>query len=91
MYFITKQFGDSAPQNSLEKALTPFKIKILNAIGDSALLDKGSLLDKVTSYVRENPTTKEEEIDSYVQQMLGEIKINTKRTGPKIERIIQQY
>lgn len=91
MYFITKQFGDTAPQDSLEKVLTPFKIKILNAIGDAAMLEKGSLLDKITGYFKENPTSSEEDISGYVQKELGVIKNNLKRTAPKLERIIDQY
>jgi hypothetical protein len=91
MFFITNQFGETAPQESLEKALTPLKVKILNSIGDSAMLEKGSLLDKVTAYFKENPPEAKNDIDSYVQQILGQIKNNTKRTVPKLERIISQY
>lgn len=91
MFFVTRQFGETAPQESLEKALIPYKLKILNAIGDSALLDKGSLLDRITAYFAENPPEVESDIDQYVQQQLGEIKQNTKRTVPKLERIISLY
>lgn len=91
MFFVTKQFGDKEPQDFLEKALLPVKVKILNAIGDSALLEKGSLLDKVTAYFNENPPKQEDDIDQYVQHLLNEIKNNTKRTGPKMDRIITQY
>lgn len=91
MFFVTKQFGDTEPQSSLKKTLTPFKIKILNAIGDAAMLEKGSLLDKTTNYFRENPADSESDIEQYVQKTLTEIKNNTKRTAPKLERIISQY
>lgn len=91
MYFLTQQFGNTAPQDSLEKALTPLKNKILNSIGDAAMLDRGSLLDKITGYFKENPTSSEEEISQYVQKELGVIKNNLKRTVPKLERITEQY
>jgi hypothetical protein len=91
MFFITKQFGATEPLSSLKKTLTPFKIKILNAIGDAAMLDKGSLLDKTTTYFRENPADSESDIEQYVQRILSEIKNNTKRTAPKLERIVSQY
>ena len=91
MFFTVHQFGETAPSESLLKILNPLKIKILNAIGDSAMLAEGSLLEKIMTYFKENPTNSEDEIDQYVQKVLGEIKINLKRTVPKLERILSQY
>jgi len=91
MYFLVKQFNSSTiPQENLAKLITPLKMKILSYIAETAMLDKGSLLETVTTYFKENPTALEEDVEKYVQQLLTSIKINTKRALPKVNRLYTQ-
>lgn len=90
MFIIVSQFGKSEPQKLLNQTLTPLKTKILNNIGDAALLEKGSLLDKVCDYFRENPPDTTSDVETYVKQMLTKIRNNTKRSVPKLERVVTQ-
>ncbi len=84
--YAVSKFGDNAIQD-FHARLGNIKVKILNAVGDTAIQEKGSLKDKF-SQDKTIETMSEEEIDSYVRSELGSIKRDTLTKTKKIQSLL---
>ena len=85
---VVSQFSKgSAPVEAFQKRIGNINIKILNAVGDTAVDDKNSLKQTI---LLDPALTKmnEKEIDEYVRGKLVAIKNDTKANAKKIKNIL---
>jgi hypothetical protein len=87
---VVSQFGKGpAPVEAFQKRVGNINIKILNAVGDTAVDDKNSLKQ---TFILDPAVTKmtEKEIDEYVREKLVSIKNDTKSNAKKIKNILSR-
>lgn len=86
---VSKFNKSSAPVEAFQKRVGNLNIKILNAVGDTAVDDKNSLKQ---SFILDPAVAKmsAKEIDEYVRERLVSIKNETKANAKKIDNILSK-
>jgi len=82
---VVDQFGESdVPGDSFEKRLGNIKVKILNAVGDTAMDEKYSLKQ---TFLNDSETNgmDEKELDAYIRSQLGKIKRDSVTKVKKVQ------
>ena len=82
---VVSQFGDDTKNlDNFEDKLGNFKVKILNAVGDTAMEDKGSLKETFLN----DPETSgmgADELDDHIRSFLGDMRRDTMTKVKKIQ------
>jgi len=86
--YIVSQFGETdVPVTEFQKRLGNIKVKILNAVGDTALDEKYSLKQSFLNDPKAN-NMDAEDLESYVRSELGKIKRDTITKVNKIHTLM---
>jgi len=87
--YVVSQFGESdVPVDEFTKRLGNIKVKVLNAVGDTAKDEKYSLKQSFLNDPQTNGMG-EEELDSYIRSALGKIKRDTINKIKKVEGFLK--
>lgn len=85
---IVSKFGDDAKNlTSFSSQLGNFKVKVLNAVGDTAMAEKGSLKD---TFLKDPKTAgmNADELDEHIRSVLGEMRRDTMAKVKKIQTLL---